>query len=111
MDKHRSLLFERWGITEQELTDLVDANPSLRGIMLGYVAEKKFHDIYLGHPAITEKGKDDDHDRKKKGDRHIIYKNKQFVIEIKSLQTEMVAQIGEDEWTGKRKLMQAIGGL
>lgn len=104
MDKHRSLLFERWGITEQELTDLVDANPSLRGIMLGYVAEKKFHDIYLGHPAITEKGKDDDHDRKKKGDRHIIYKNKRLVIEIKSLQTEMVAQIGEDEWTGRTQV-------
>lgn len=98
------LLFERWGITEQELTELVDNNPSLRGIMLGYVAEKKFHDTYLEHPDITEKGKDDDHDRKKKGDRRIIYKGKTLTIEIKSLQTGMVKKVGEDEWIGKAQV-------
>ena len=42
--------------------------------MLGYVAEKKFHDSFLDHPEITEKSKDDDHNRKKKGDRRIIYR-------------------------------------
>ena len=26
-------ILERWGITEHELTELVDQNPSLRGIM------------------------------------------------------------------------------
>lgn len=97
-------ILQRWGITEEQLTELVDQNPSLRGIMLGYVAEKKFHDTFLEHPAITEKGKDDDHDRKKKGDRRIIYKGKTLIIEVKSLQTAMVKKIGPDEWEGKSQV-------
>lgn len=103
MTDKRSIL-ERWGITEQELTELVDQNPSLRGIMLGYVAEKKFHDKYLEHPEITEKSKDDDHNRKKKGDRRIIYKGKTLIIEVKSLQTAMVKQLGPDQWFGKAQV-------
>lgn len=58
----RETILKRWGISEQELTELVEQNPSLRGILLGYVAEKKFHDNFLSHPDITEKQKDDDHD-------------------------------------------------
>lgn len=103
MTDKKSIL-ERWGITEQELTDLVDQNPSLRGIMLGYVAEKKFHDTFLEHPEITEKSKDDDHNRKKKGDRRIIYKGKTLTIEVKSLQTAMVKQVGPDQWAGKAQV-------
>jgi hypothetical protein len=100
----KKTILERWGITELELTDLVDQNPSLRGIMLGYVAEKKFHDAFLEHPEITEKGKDDDHDRSRKGDRRIIYKGKAFIIEVKSLQTNMVKEIGPDKWEGKSQV-------
>jgi hypothetical protein len=77
MTSKSASILERWGITEQELTELVDQNPSLRGILLGYVAEKKFHNLYLNHPAITETTKDDDHDRTKKGDRRILYKGTQ----------------------------------
>lgn len=84
MPKTQSIL-KRWGISEQDLTELVDQNPSLRGILLGYVAERKFHETFLDHLAITEKGKDDDHDRTRKGDRRIIYKGKSLVIEVKRL--------------------------
>lgn len=103
MTKKESIL-QRWGITEAQLTDLVDQNPSLRGMMLGYVAEKKFHDAFLDHPEITEKSKDDDHDRSKKGDRRIVYKGKTLIIEVKSLQTAMVKQLGVDEWEGKSQV-------
>ncbi len=103
MTKTQSIL-KRWGITERELTELVDQNPSLRGILLGYVAEKKFHDNYLGHPDISEKGKDDDHDRKKKGDRRIVYKGHTFLIEVKSLQTNSVKNLGDDSWLGKAQV-------
>ena len=60
-------LLTRWEISEAELTEVVQNNPSLRGIMLGYVAEKKFHDRFLSHPDITEVRKHDDHDRRRKG--------------------------------------------
>jgi hypothetical protein len=101
--KKKSIL-ERWGITEKELTELVDQNPSLRGIFLGYVAEKKFHDSFLDNPHITEAAKDDDHDRKRKGDRRIIYKGESFIIEVKSLQSNLVKNLGGDTWIGKSQV-------
>ncbi len=100
----RNSILKRWGITERELTELVDQNPSLRGILLGYVAEKKFHDTFLNHPAISAKGKDDDHDRSRKGDRRVVYKGESFIIEVKSLQTNLVKQLGPDQWIGKTQV-------
>ncbi|MEX8511011.1 MAG: hypothetical protein AB3X37_09675 [Leptothrix ochracea] len=100
----KKTILERFDISEQELTSLVDKNPSLRGIMLGYVAEQKFHDLYLNNPNIQSAVKDDDHDRKKKGDRRIIYKGKAFVIEVKSLQTNTVKQLADGRWEGKSQV-------
>jgi len=100
----KSSILKRWSITESQLTELIDENPSLRGILLGYVAERKFHDAFLDHQDITEKGKDDDHDRKKKGDRRIMYKGKSLVIEVKSLQTNLVKKLGNDTWVGKSQV-------
>lgn len=103
MSKKKSIL-NRWGITETELTELVDQNPSLRGIFLGYVAEKKFHDSFLNSRHVTEAAKDDDHDRKRKGDRRIVYKGKTFTIEVKSLQTNSVEKLWNDRWRGKSQV-------
>lgn len=104
MTEKKQSILTRWGITEQELTELVEQNPSLRGILLGYVAEKKFHNSFLNHPAISEAMKDDDHDRRKKGDRRIIYKAKSLIIEVKSLQTNSVIHLGADSWKGKAQV-------
>jgi hypothetical protein len=103
MTEKESIL-KRWDVTEAELTELIEHNPSLRGILLGYIAEKKFHDAFLNHPDITEKRKDDDHDRTKKGDRRIVYKGYTFLIEVKSLQTKMVQRLGDDLWSGKAQV-------
>lgn len=103
MSERRSIL-HRWGVSEEQLTYLIDENPSLRGILLGYVAERKFHDAFLEHPEIEEKEKDDDHNRKKKGDRRIKYKGRTLTIEVKSLQTAMVKRLGEDRWEGKAQV-------
>lgn len=97
-------ILTRWDITEKELTELVDQNPSLRGILLGYVAEKKFHDNFLNHQNISFIQKDDDHDRSKKGDRRVVYKKQTFLIEVKSLQTNMVINVGKDKWLGKAQV-------
>lgn len=104
MTNEKKSVLDRWEITEEQLTDLVDQNPSLRGMILGYVAETKFHEQFLDHEAITDAGKDDDHNRRKKGDRFIEYKGKRLVIEVKSLQTAMCKQIGEDTWVGKSQV-------
>jgi len=96
------------GVSEADLTELIEQNPSLRGILLGYIAEKKFHDTFLNNSDISEKGKDDDHNRKLKGDRRIVYKGSSFTIEIKSLQTNLVKKLTPILGLEKLKLMLAI---
>jgi hypothetical protein len=94
-------ILRRWEISPIELTRLVDSNPSLRGMLFGYVAEFKFSQLWLGHPDITYVIKPDDHNRKKKGDRLIIYKGQEFTIEVKSLQTNSIKHPDDGKWMGK----------
>ena len=98
-----SLIFERWDITESELTELIDENPSLRGILLGYVAEHKFRDLVEAHPKVASSRKHDDHDRNRKSDRIVAYQGEEFSIEVKSLQTKTVKQDGQ-VWRGKAQV-------
>ena len=100
----KKTILERWEISEKEFTELIDENPSLRGINLGYIAEKKFQDMFLNNPEITASSKDDDHDRTRKGDRRIKYKGYEFVIEVKSLQTNTCKHLGNDRWEGKSQV-------
>lgn len=93
-------ILDEFDISEANLTLLVNENPSLKGMILGYLAEFKFHELFLSHPEISEASKDDDHDRSKKGDRRITYRGKEFIVEVKSLQTNSVKKLGEDEWVG-----------
>lgn len=97
-------ILDKWQITAEELTELVQKNPSLRGVMLGYIAEKKFQDMFLSHPAITSIGKTDDHDRKTKGDRYIKYKGVDVIIEVKSLQTNTVQRLADGTFYGKTQV-------
>jgi hypothetical protein len=83
-------ILERWNITEEELTEIVDKNPSLRGMMLGYVAEVQLRKLIASNRHITSIIKPDNHDRSKKGDFIISYQGQQFIIELKSLQTNSI---------------------
>ena len=96
-------ILARWSITEAELTNLVDSNPSLRGMLFGYVAELKLEKYLFDHDEIEDLGKADDHDRTKKGDRSIIYKGKALVLESKSLQTNSIHKIVTG-WEGKAQV-------
>lgn len=87
-------ILDRWDLTHEAFTSIVDANPSLRGVTLGYIAEWKFHQMFLNHPDVVGARKDDDHDRRRKGDRTFEYKGHQFIVEVKSLQTNLVKREG-----------------
>jgi hypothetical protein len=79
----------------------IDENPSLRGMLLGYVAEYKLRRMwFMDKRGVTLHVKHDDHDRKKKGDLVVTYKGRPFTIESKSLQTHSVRKEG-DIWIGK----------
>lgn len=98
-EEKRNIL-ERWQISAEELTELVDANPSMRGNMFGYVAEMKLRKIWFSGERVTHAVKYDDHDRKKKGDLVVTYRNHSFIIESKSLQTNSIRKI-EDKFVGR----------
>lgn len=98
------LILERWKLTEQELTLIIDENPSLRGFMLGYVGEYKLRSLLLANSNVTALRKPDDHDRKKgsKNDITIEYKGHEFTFEVKSLQTNSIAHLPlDDTYTGR----------
>lgn len=86
MEKHRSILAE-WGISEKYLSDVVNDNPSVKGMIVGYIAERKLRDLLGSDSRVSGLRKDDDHDRTKKGDVAFTYKGHEFKVESKALQT------------------------
>lgn len=104
MTQSRTIL-EEWDITAEELTFVMKENPSLRGMVFGYVAELKLKEQIAALENVTYFTKFDDHDRKKKGELYLIYKGRAFNIESKSLQTAMIER-DEDEnrWIGKAQV-------
>jgi transcriptional regulator with XRE-family HTH domain len=96
-------ILEKWEVTPYVLTELLTQNPSLRGMLFGYIAEFKLEELWLQAPKITACFKTDDHDRKKKGDRVIVYRDEQFVVEAKSLQTNTIAY-KDRRWIAKSQV-------
>ena len=93
-------ILRRWDMTPEELTELVEQNPSLRGVLLGYIAEGKLRKMWLARPEFTHLVKYDNHDRTRKGDLVVTYKGHDFVVESKSLQTNTVVRVG-DQWRAR----------
>lgn len=93
--EQRSSILKRWGLTEQELTEIIQMNPSMRGLMLGYIAEYKLRKMYFSSPVFEKVHKADDHDRSRKGDLTVTYNDQDFRIECKSLQTNSIRQTDE----------------
>lgn len=102
MDERRTIL-EMFGVTLEYLTEVVAANPSLRGILVGYIAERKLWDWFASDGRIAFIRKDDDHDRAQKGDLVISYNGHDFRIEVKSLQTNSIEIYDRDadKWLKK----------
>ncbi len=96
-------ILEIWKLLPDELTMIVNENPSLRGMLLGYVAEYKLREMLLSEDGINYLGKPDDHDRTSKGDHVIEYQGQRFAIESKSLQSRMIEKDG-NIWRGKAQV-------
>lgn len=95
-------LLRDWQISSKQISSLINQNPSLRGMLLGYVAELKLKELISVLPDISYTYKFDDHDRKKKGDLYIIYRGKAFDVEAKSLQTNTIKfDEANQQWTAR----------
>jgi len=90
-----SSILERWDISLDELTQVVDANPSLQGFLIGYIGELKLRKIWFSDQRVDRVYKFDDHDRRHKNDLAISYKGYEFTIEVKSLQTNSIRREGD----------------
>jgi hypothetical protein len=93
-------LLDLWEITVDELSQLLTENGSLRGMVFGYVAEIKLRRMLNANPNVSQITKDDDHDRKKKGDLRIQYRGHWFKIESKSLQTASIRELADGTFVG-----------
>lgn len=83
-------LFEELDITLEELQDMNKNNGSLRGVIVGYLAEKKLRQLLESDNRFIIKGKPDDHDREIKCDLIVEYKGRDFRFESKSLQSTQI---------------------
>ena len=83
-------ILDRWDMSIAELQDLLDNNPSMRGFVVGYLAESKVRTLLEKDLRISNAHKYDDHDRNKKSDLVVTYMGKEVSFEVKSLQTNTV---------------------
>lgn len=91
-------------ISRQELTKVIRARPSLRGIIIGYVAEDRLMKLWFENkPNVETIHTKDDHDRSGKGDRILTYKRQEIRIEVKSLQSTMIKKT-KDGYDGKTQV-------
>lgn|SRR3989338_1607587 len=83
------------GISSKELSEIVGANPSLRGFISGYISEYKLRKILAEDKRISNIRKYDDHDRTRKSDLVFCYKGFDISLEVKSLQTKTIRKENE----------------
>ncbi|MGH9444511.1 MAG: hypothetical protein ACRD3O_02070 [Terriglobia bacterium] len=79
-----------WSITANELAEIVAENPSMRGLMFGFVAEYKVKKEWLLRPGIKNVMRPRSHDRKQKCDFTFDYKGVNVRLEVKCLDTPKV---------------------
>lgn len=106
-----STIFDRWHVTPEYLTAVIDSNPSLRGILIGYIAEIKLRDLLSADKRLSGLRKDDDHDRAQKGDLVFQYRNHEFRVEVKCLDTnEVKIQQPDESWIPlvKKELVSGV---
>jgi hypothetical protein len=92
-------LLDHWGLTIQEFSEITSENPSMKGLMLGFVAEYKVKKEWLLRSEITELTRPRSHDRKQKCDFAFRYRGAEIKLEVKCLDTPSVRR-KDDGYTG-----------
>lgn len=89
------------GFSMQDLEDMVNENPSLRGYIQGYLAERRLKVQIEALPDVTSVEKIQD-SSDEKGDFKVIYKGVPITIESKSVATDSVKEdILTQTWQAK----------
>ncbi|MGH7253012.1 MAG: restriction endonuclease [Nitrospiraceae bacterium] len=83
-------LLEDWGVTIEELNEILASRPSLRGILVGFIAEYKLPRLWFSDPRIGGLERYDNHDRTRPGDFGFTYRGVPVTVQVKSLQTNSI---------------------
>ena len=83
-------IIEDWGITADELNAVLAERPSVRGILVGFLAEYKLQRGIFSDARIHKLRRYDDHDRSRPADFSFEYQGQTITVEVKSLQTASV---------------------
>ncbi len=83
-------ILEDWGVTTDELNDILASRPSLRGILIGFLAEYKLAKAWFTDARIHNVRRYDNHDRTRPGDFGFTYQGAPVTIQVKSLQSNSV---------------------
>ena len=78
-------------IPPEDLVQAIKRAPSLRGMILGYIAEEMFGRHVLQDPSISDVRQHNDHDRtNNKVDTDFVFEGRRVSIQLKSLQTNSI---------------------
>ncbi len=83
-------LLQEWGLTVDELNEILASRPSLRGILIGFVAEYKLPKLWFSDERIVALERYDNHDRTRSGDFGFSYRGTPVTVQVKSLQSNSV---------------------
>jgi len=84
-------ILERWSVTLDEINDILAERPSVRGILLGFIAEYKLAQIWFSNdPRVDSLERYKNHDRTRAGDLGFRYKGVLVSVQVKSLQSSSV---------------------
>ncbi len=86
-------LLEDWGVTIQALNEVLASRPSLRGILIGFIAEYKLPQMWFADRRITGLERYDNHDRTRPGDFGFLYRRVPITVQVKSLQSNDVKEV------------------
>jgi hypothetical protein len=92
-------LLEEWGVTLSELNEILASRPSLRGMLMGFIAEYKLSQIWFTDPRIDKLVMYDNHDRTRPGDLGFLYNGVPVSVQVKSVQTRSIRRT-EAGYTG-----------
>jgi hypothetical protein len=83
-------LLHAWDVTAEELSEIAAENPSMRGLVFGFVAEYKLKKMWLERPEIENLTRPRSHDRTQKCDFRFTYRGLDVRAEVKCLDTPKV---------------------
>ena len=86
-------ILEDWGITVEDLDAVLSERPSVRGILIGFLAEYKLQRTVFNDSRIHRLQRHDDHDRSQPADFSFDYQASEYTVSVKSLQSRSVRDL------------------